>query len=84
MKDLVELFKFLKKKFGSFTITVDTNYEEEGDLALFVNVGTEEFLEFEDLKKIRKFCDELSINTNQEGKLFLSLLFLPKKDGVKE
>ena len=85
MKDLLELLKFLDEKLGSFTIEVDRNYmEDDDDLVLFVTVGKEECLEFEDLKRIHEFCDDFSIETDSEGKLFLSLLFLPKKDGAKE
>ena len=84
MKDLLELLKFLDEKLGSFTIEVDRNYTEDDDLVLFVTVGKEECLEFEDLKRIREFCDDFSIETDSEGNLFLSLLFLPKKDGAKE
>ena len=84
MKDLIELLKFLDEKLGSFTIEVDRNYVEEDDLSLIITVGKEECLEFEDLKRIREFCDDFSINTDSDGKLFLFLLFLPKKDGAKE
>lgn len=73
MKDLIELFKFLDKELRRFTIET-----------LIVNVSGEESLEFEDLKKIREFCDDLTVTTNQNGKLSLVLLFLPKKDGAKE
>jgi len=84
MKDLFELLKFLDEKLGSFIIEVDRNYVEEDDLSLIITLGKEECLEFEDLKRIREFCDDFSIGTDSEGKLFLSLLFLPKKDGAKE
>ncbi|RLC88064.1 MAG: hypothetical protein DRJ03_04140 [Chloroflexi bacterium] len=79
MKDLLELLKFLDEKLGEFTITTDRNYVEEDDLSLFITLGKEECLEFEDLKKISEFCDDLTVNTDNEGKLFLHLLFLPKK-----
>jgi len=79
-KDLLELLKFLNEKIGDFTITTDRNYVEVGDLSLFITLGNEESLELKDLKKIREFCDDLTVNTDREGKLFLHLLFLPKKE----
>jgi len=79
-KDLLELLRFLDEKIGDFTITTERNYVEVGDLSLFITLGKEEFLEFEDLKKISEFCDDLTVNTDDEGKLFLHLLFLPKKE----
>ena len=84
MKDLFELLKFLDEKLGSFTIEVDRNYMEDDDLSLIITLDKEECLEFEDLKRIREFCDDFSIETDSEGNLFLSLLFLPKKDSAKE
>ncbi|RLI14384.1 hypothetical protein DRO41_05855 [Candidatus Bathyarchaeota archaeon] len=84
MKDLLELLKFLDEKLGEFTITTDRNYVEEDDLSLFITLGKEECLEFEDLKKISEFCDDLTVNTDDEGKLFLQLLFLPKKGGERK
>jgi len=78
MKDLLELLRFLDEKIGDFTITVDSNSAEEGDFSLFITLGNYECLEFEDLKRIRKFCDDLTVST-VDGKAVLSLLFLPKR-----
>jgi len=83
-KNLLELLKFLDEKLGEFTITTDRNYVEEDDLSLFITLGKEECLEFEDLKKISEFCDDLTVNTDSDGKLFLSLLFSPKKESVEQ
>jgi len=80
MKDLLELLKFLDEKIGDFTITTERNYMEVGDLSLFITLGNEESLEFEDLQKIREFCDDLIVNTDSNGKLLLHLLFSPKKE----
>ena len=78
MKDLLELLKFLDEKIEDFTITVDSNSAEEGNFSLFITLGDYEALEFEDLKRIREFCDDLTVNT-VDGKTVLSLLFLLKK-----
>ena len=78
-KDLLELLRFLYEKLGSFTVEVDMNYMEEEDVMLFVNVGAEQSLELKDLNRINEFCDELTVSTDEEGKMSLSLLFLPPK-----
>ena len=78
-KDLLELLRFLYEKLGSFTVEVDMNYMEEGDVVLFVKVGSEDYLKFEDLDRINEFCDELAISTDHDGKMSLSLLFFPPK-----
>jgi len=58
VKDLLELLKFLDKKIGDFIITTERNYMKVGDLSLCITLGNEESLEFEDLQKIRDFCDD--------------------------
>lgn len=80
-KDLLELLRFLYDRLGSFAIEVDMNYMEEGDVVLFVKVGSEDYLQFEDLERINEFCDELAISTDQDGKMSLSLRFLPQNKG---
>jgi len=79
MKDLLELLKFLNKKIENFIIETDENYKVKGDLVVFITVCQDTYLTLKDLRKIRKFCDDLTIHTNPDGKLFLQLLFLPKK-----
>ncbi|RLC33319.1 hypothetical protein DRH14_05095 [Candidatus Shapirobacteria bacterium] len=83
-KSLLDLFKFLYEKLGSFTVEVDMNYMEEGDVMLFVNVGSEQSLELKDLNQISQFCDELTVSTDQDGKMSISLLFLPPNKGEEQ
>lgn len=83
-KDLLELLKFLDKKFGSITIETDRNYLEEGDFVLLILFSGDASFELKDLMKIREFCDDLTVNTDDEGKLFLQLLFSPKKRGERK
>ena len=79
MKDLLELLKFLTEKIGSFTIDTNTDSVEVGDLSLSIISNEEATLTFGDVKKILEFCDDLTIGVF-EGKLYLELLFLPKKE----
>ena len=82
-KNLLELLKFLTEKIGSFTIGINMDSVEVGDLSLSIIGNEEATLNFEDLKKIREFCDDLTIGIF-EGKLYLELLFSPKKGGERK
>ena len=82
-KNLLELLKFLTEKIGSFTIGINMDSVEVGDLSLSIIGNEEATLNFEDLKKIRECCDDLTIGIF-EGKLYLELLFSPKKGGERK
>ena len=84
MKDLLELLKFLDEQLDSFIIETDRNYVS-GCFTLLIRPDETELLQFEDLAEIREFCDDLAINTDRDGKLYLALSFCQEdKKGTEE
>jgi len=80
MKDIVKLFRVLSEILESSTITVDATSLEEGDLYFFIMLDKEKSLRPTDLNEISEFCDDLTINADQNGKPYLSLLFSEKTE----
>jgi len=79
MTDLFELFKLLGDTFGSFNVEVNTDLSEPGDMSILITPTSEGSLGIEDLKKIGKLSDDFTVETDQDGKMLLSILLLPKK-----